>query len=95
MKSPIKPNGDTITQSDLEAILGAESALNALLFHLKLRLASGARIERGAYDVRVEEFALGRNINITEESEFVGSSGSYCGIEIGRRKNLGALKRAA
>jgi hypothetical protein len=96
VKSTVKPNGDVIKQSDLETILATEAALNALLLNLKRRLAEGARVQRGRYDVDVEEFRLGRNIDMKEEAAFLSSwTGTYCGIQIDRPENLRSPRKVA
>ena len=83
MQSTIKANGDVIKQWELLAVLGADRALNALVFNLHRRIAAGARIQRGRLDVGVEAFWLGRDIDLVDvERSNNGPTGGYTGIEI-------------
>src|SRR4051812_41781874 len=96
MRSIVKPNGDVIKQSDLEAILAAEMALGALVLALKRRLADGARVQRGRYDVKVEEFELGQNIDIQEEARFYsGWTGCSGPLQIDRHKRSRVPRKKA
>ena len=83
MQSTVKENGDLIKQWELQAVLGADRALNALVFSLCRRLAAGARVQRGRLDIEVEAFELGRALDLADlERLNSGPSGGYNGIEI-------------
>lgn len=89
MHSPVKANGDVIKQWELLAVLGADRALNALVFNLHRRIAAGARVQRGRLDVDVEAFRLGRDIDLAEvEHSNNGPTGGYTGIEIDTAANI-------
>jgi hypothetical protein len=56
MRSPVKPNGDTITQADLKALLEAEAIAIRLAHAIAVRIGAGARVQRGKLDVEVRNF---------------------------------------
>lgn len=95
MRSIVKENGDAIKQWELVAVLGADRALNALLFNLSRRIALGARVQRGRYDVGVEDFQLGRAYDLaeSERSNNHPSGGYNGGIEIDATGRIAAIEK--
>jgi hypothetical protein len=94
MRSIVKENGDVIKQWELVAVLGADRALNALLFNLSRRIALGARVQRGRYDVGVEDFQLGRPYDLaeSERSNNHPSGGYNGGIEIDTTEKIAEIE---
>lgn len=83
MQSIMKANGDVIKQWELRAVRGADRALNALVFNLCRRLAAGARVQGGRYDIEVESFNLGKKLDLTDlERVNSGPVGGYEGLDI-------------
>ena len=94
MRSIVKANGDVIKQWELVAVLGADRALNSLLCNLYRRLAAGARIQRGRYDVEVEDFRLGKLDTAGVERTCFRPVGGYSGgIEIETAAKVAAFER--
>jgi hypothetical protein len=79
----MKANGDVIKQWELLAVIGADRALNALLFNLCRRVAAGARVQGGKYDIEVEAFGLGKKLDLAElEGLLNRPTGDYEGVWI-------------
>lgn len=95
MRSNVKANGDVIRQWQLEAVLGAERALHALIFSVCQRIAAGARVQRGKLDIEVEAFRLGKDLDLAElEAELAGWSGCFPGgIEINTSAEVAKSER--
>ena len=89
MWSTVKKNGDIIKQFELQAVLGADRALNALVLNLHRRIAAGARVQKGRLDIEVEAFSLEKGVNLAETERFTkGPSGTYEGIWIETAKKV-------
>lgn len=97
MRSVVKANGDVIKQWELQAVLGADRALNALVFNIGRRIALGASVQRGPYDVGVEDFQFGRPLDLAQvESSNSGPTGDYNGgIQIETAAKVASDERIA
>jgi hypothetical protein len=91
----MKANGDLIKQWEIQAVLGADRALKALAFNLCRRVAAGARVQGGKYDIFVEAFGLGnRRLDLAElESCLSGPSGDCYGVRIDTAARVAADER--
>jgi hypothetical protein len=90
----MKANGDLIKQWELQAVMGADRALNALVFNLCRRVAVGARVQGGKYDIYVEAFGLGKKLDLAElEGLLNRPAGDYEGVWIDTAVRVAADER--
>jgi hypothetical protein len=74
MRSIVKANGDVIKQFELEALLGAERALRALVLYVCRRLAAGARVQRGRLDILADAL----NLELAEAERYMVRPDGVC-----------------